>query len=281
MRFIDLTTFQPSGNWIQIANNHTATILPLTRDQRSDYFDVTQNKHWNEPEFLELLKEHGKRKCWYTECRSEVQLFVDHFRPKLTVTRITGSYNYAEAGTRPLQNGYYWLAYNYRNFRIANNVSNKRKGGYFPLANYSTSVEIYPTGDISPEVFMLLDPCVENDTALLIYDLIKPKPIFEITGNEHLYHRAAISIMAYNLNDSFLKTLRTKVFKMCNNLLIEAEKAFNNSDWDSLSINCSKLVDMLSPEAEFTMMIEHRLIGLNKDWLEVYVLDQARNLNFI
>lgn len=281
MRFIDLTTFQPSANWVQIADNHTTTILPLTRAQRSDYFDETQNKHWNEPAFLDLLKEHGKRKCWYSESRSEVQLFVDHFRPKLMVTKITGSYNYAEAGTRPLQNGYYWLAYKYQNFRIVNHVSNKRKGGYFPLETTSTSVETYPAGDISPEVFMFLDPCVKNDTTLLIYDLIRPKPINDISANAHLYHRAAISIMAYNLNDTFLKTLRSRVFKMCNNLLIEAEKAFNANDWDSLSINCSKLVDMLSPEAEFTMMIEHRLIGLNKDWLEVYVLDQARNLNFI
>ena len=281
MRFIDLTTFQPSANWVQIADNHTITILPLTREQRSVYFDLTHNKHWNEPAFLELLKEHGKRKCWYTESRSEVQLFVDHFRPKLMVTKITGSYNYAEAGTRPLQNGYYWLAYKYQNFRIVNNISNKRKGGYFPLSSISVSVEVYPTGDITPEINMLLDPCIQTDVNLILYNIIKPKPVYSLIQNSHNYHRAEISIMAYNLDDALLQNLRKKVLKMCNNLFIEAEKAFNRNDWNSLSINCSKLVDMLSPEAEFTMMIEHRLIGLNKDWIDAYVLDEARNLNFI
>jgi hypothetical protein len=281
MRYIDLTTFQPSVNWLQIAANHTSTILPFTRGQRSDYFDETNNKHWNEPVFLDLLKEHGKRKCWYSESRSEIQLFVDHFRPKLMVTKITGSYQYAEAGTRPLQNGYYWLAYSYQNFRVVNNVSNKRKGAYFPLESNSVSVETYPTGDISPEINMLLDPCVKTDVNLILYNIIKPKPSYTLVQNAQNYHRAEMSIMAYSLDDSLLQTLRKKTLKMCNNLYIEAEKAFILNDLISFSTNCSKLVDMLSPEAEFTMMIEHRLIGLNKDWLEAYVLNEARNLNFI
>lgn len=281
MRFIDLSTFTPSAEWLTIANNHTSTILPLTRELRSAYFEESHNKHWNEFNFLKSLKEHGKRKCWYSEARSEVQLFVDHFRPKLLVTKITGSYNYAEAGTRPLQNGYFWLAYNYQNFRIVNNISNKRKGNYFPLASLSPSIETFPPGVINSEIHMLLDPCVENDTKLIMYNIIKPKPVFSILQNTHNFHRAQISIMAYNLDDSLLQTLRMKKLKMCNSLYIEADKAFNSNNFVSFSVNCSKLVDMLSPEAEFTMMIKHRLEGLNKDWLNLYVLEEARSLNFI
>lgn len=281
MRFIDLTTFRPSNYWIAQSNLHTDEVVVMNAIDRSNYINDAANKCWNESIFLEALKEHGKRKCWYSEARSEVQLFVDHFRPKLKVTRIGKSYTYAEAGTRPLHTGYYWLTYNYRNYRISNNFTNKRKGGYFPLKTLSPSVETFPTGDITPEISMLLDPCIENDINLIMYNIIKPKPTYEITHNTHNYHRAEMSIMAYSLDDSLLQTLRKKTLKMCNNLYIEAENAFNANDWESLSINCSKLVDMLSPEAEFTMMIEHRLIGLNKDWLEAYVLDQARELEFI
>ena len=281
MRFIDLSIFHPSNYWIVLSNLHTDEVIAMNPVDRSDYINNTANKCWNESIFLNALKEHGKRKCWYSEARSEVQLFVDHFRPKLMVTRIGNSYTYAEAGTRPLHTGYYWLTFNYKNYRISNNFTNKRKGGYFPLSSVSVSVETYPTGDITPEVNMLLDPCVQTDVNLILYNIIKPKPIYTIVQNAHNYHRAEMSIMAYSLDDSLLQTLRRRTLKMCNQLFIEAEKAFNVNDYISLSVNCSKLVDMLSPEAEFTMMIKHRLIGLNKDWLEAYVLDEARNLDFI
>jgi hypothetical protein len=281
MRFIDLSTFQPANYWITLSNLHTNEVLGMNPIDRSNYINENANKCWNESTFLNALKELGNRKCWYSEARSEVQLFVDHFRPKLMVTRIRNSYNYAEAGTRPLNTGYYWLSFDYNNYRISNNFTNKRKGGYFPLSSVSVSVETYPPGDITPEVHMLLDPCIQTDINLILYNIIKPKPVYTSVQNAHNYHRAEISIMAYSLDDSLLQTLRRRTLKMCNHLFIEAEKAFYANDWNSLSLNCSKLVDMLSPEAEFTMMIKHRLISLNKEWIDAYVLDEARELNFI
>lgn len=281
MRFIDLSTFRPENYWVEESVRHTNIILGMDPIIRSAYINESVNKYWNEPVFLDSLKEHGKRKCWYSEAYREVQLFVDHFRPKLKVTKITGSYSYAEAGTRPLHSGYYWLTYNYNNFRICNNLSNKRKGGYFPLKTGSASVEIFPTGDITSEIFMLLDPCVETDSELLMYNLIEPKPTFELSTDETNFHRASISIMSYDLTNSLLTTLRKKTFQMCSSLLEEAENAFTINDEAKLSVNCSKLLDMLSPEAEFSIMIKHRLIGLNHTWLETYVLQNARELNYI
>lgn len=282
MRFIDLEAFTPSAEWLVTANHHTTTIIPYTRQQRRNYINTIENKCWNEQNFLNSLKNYGKRKCWYSEINREVQLYVDHFRPKLRVTKITGSYNYPEAGTRPQHNGYFWLTYNYQNFRIVSNISNQRKGGYFPLATHSASIENYhPPGDISTEVPMLLDPCVEEDIGLIMYNITKPQPVYTKNENTHNYHRVKISIMAYNLDDSLLQTLRMKTLKMCNSLCAEAKKAYDSNDLISFSINCSKLVDMLSPDAEFTMMIKHRLEGMNKDWLNLYVIEEARSRNFI
>ena len=49
---------------------------------------------------------------------------VEHFRPKLEVKELYKEQN---------REGYWWLAFDYHNFRVCGNVGNRKKGGWFPL----------------------------------------------------------------------------------------------------------------------------------------------------
>ena len=76
----------------------------------------------------------GHFKCWYSEVRLESHSGeVEHFRPKGKV-----------AASVPKHNGYWWRAFDWRNYRLAHAIANKRKtdintgklvgkGTYFPL----------------------------------------------------------------------------------------------------------------------------------------------------
>jgi hypothetical protein len=107
---------------------------------------------------------HGK--CWYTETRNiGTDDDVDHFRPKLRV---------AEDPDHP---GYYWLAFDWRNFRFSSHRANRLrvnpvtlqtggKGDHFPLIN-PASRAMLPTDNLGLEQPALLDPCSPVDPAIL------------------------------------------------------------------------------------------------------------------
>ncbi|MFY9853140.1 MAG: hypothetical protein WAK26_04590, partial [Terracidiphilus sp.] len=88
---------------------------------RNDLIDANSD-HWGELKpWLEALS-HGK--CWFSETRDEFSHYdVEHFRPKKLVRDTLGS----------VRDGYWWLAFDYTNYRLCGNVGNRKKGNCFPL----------------------------------------------------------------------------------------------------------------------------------------------------
>jgi hypothetical protein len=281
MRFIDTSNFAPSSAWLQTARVHQLTINNLTPDDRSAHYDVSANKHWNETAFKNSLLNIGNRKCWYSEANRETSLFVDHFRPKSRVYRIKNTYAYNEGGTRPNHEGYFWLAYEYANFRIGCWETNNKKSTFFPLETATNSVDNPVPGDVTVESNMFLDPCVKADVCLLGYNLTIAVPTCDKAHDLHNYHRAKMSITAYALNDEFLDGSRRRHFDRYIKTFIEAAKSFRANDEASFLKNATSLVMFLSPHEEFTAMIEHHLISVKDDWVEAYVLSEARRLGYI
>ncbi|WP_244290873.1 HNH endonuclease [Streptomyces virginiae] len=125
--------------------------------------------HWTEDAVRDLLLELVGVKCWYCETlivRADVN--VDHFRPKSEVLDVPG------------HPGYWWLAYDVSNYRIAckhcnsggaryNGVPEGRaKGSQFPLlagTRARTSLD-----DLEREQPLLLDPAHQGDPDLLGFD---------------------------------------------------------------------------------------------------------------
>ena len=124
----------------------------------------------------------GGQKCWYCETKSTRAPFdVDHFRPKLGVT---------VDGVCLIEHpGYYWLAYEWSNFRLSCQRCNRPekdeievtrgKANEFPIQDEASRCST-PAGPIAAESPRLLDPCVQADCALLAHGIdgeVKPAAV--------------------------------------------------------------------------------------------------------
>ncbi|MDS1311209.1 hypothetical protein [Marinobacter xiaoshiensis] len=114
--------------------------------------------HWGKLKPWLLALSRGK--CWFTEARDIAShLDVEHFRPKKAARGVKG----------PERDGYWWLAFDYMNFRIAGTVPNRKKGTWFPL-RYGSPCSSYARRCEGDELPHFLDPTNAHDVTLLAFD---------------------------------------------------------------------------------------------------------------
>src|SRR5436853_5023521 len=215
MRYIDIEELNPPLEWQHRAADaldalrgeiHAAETVALAKGQdisvarrqavRAGLEVAARQALWRElaPRFRDLRN----GKCWYSESRNPgSDKNIDHFRPK-------GGVEEDKA-----HEGYWWLAFDWRNFRYAcqwcnqrrNDKANKTSGGkgeHFPLA--PNSFRAYrETDDCDNEDIELLDPADPDDWKLLTFRPDgHPTPAMPEGTREYL--RAAISIEVYHLH---------------------------------------------------------------------------------
>jgi len=125
--------------------------------ERNELIDRNSD-HWGKlkPWLLKL----SDGKCWFTEARDLASHFtVEHFRPKKSARNVKG----------PDRDGYWWLAFEYMNFRIAGTVPNCKKGVWFPL-RYGSPVSTFARRCEGDEDQHFLDPTNAHDVTLLAFD---------------------------------------------------------------------------------------------------------------
>lgn len=114
--------------------------------------------HWVELKPWLLALSYGK--CWFSEVRDLYSHYdVEHFRPKKKAKALGGVE----------RDGYWWLAFDYMNFRACGNVGNRKKGGWFPLREGS-QCSTYAARCEECEVNYFLDPTDEEDVKLVAFD---------------------------------------------------------------------------------------------------------------
>ncbi len=114
--------------------------------------------HWGQ--LKEWLLALSSGKCWFSEAKEIFSHYdVEHFRPK-KVAKGLGS---------DVRDGYWWLAFDYMNFRVCGNVGNRKKGGWFPLQPGS-QVSCYGHRCEEMEAAYFLDPIDIDDVKLLAFD---------------------------------------------------------------------------------------------------------------
>lgn len=162
--------------WHKVYSARTIAVDALaTQDLRSAY--IKKNGSWG---LLKkwLLKFSGN-KCWYCEAKSTRAPFdVDHFRPKLGIT-VDGISVHGHPG-------YYWLAYEWWNFRLSCQRCNRPekndsdalhgKANEFPIQDEAHRCHTR-TNPLTGESPRLLDPCLQTDCVLLAHSLdgeVKP-----------------------------------------------------------------------------------------------------------
>jgi len=115
-------------------------------------------QHWGALKEWMLALSHGK--CWFSDTKDLFSHYeVEHFRPKKQAID-------DETGER---DGYWWLAFDYSNFRICGNVGNRKKGGWFPL-QLGSRCSTYADRCEESEAPYLLDPTDPTDVEILAFD---------------------------------------------------------------------------------------------------------------
>jgi len=132
------------------------------------------------------LMDQSQNKCWYTEARNDSAHFeVEHFRPK----------KWSDDSFE----GYWWLAFDWTNYRLCGNSPNRKKGAFFPLHPDSRRASSGRRHLVEDELFCLLDPTDPSDPTLLAFNETGDAvPSLGIDGWEK--ERAEVSIFRYGLN---------------------------------------------------------------------------------
>lgn len=161
MRYIDLDKHKPDQAWLDKSDTLTAELIRLHEAgdfaARNQLIDDNAN-HWRQ--IKQWLLDISHNKCWFSEAKDIYShLDVEHFRPKKEAKDIDGT----------KRDGYWWLAFDYTNFRACGNVGNRKKGGWFPLKQGSL-LSCYNSRCEESEANYLLDPTDPDDVLLLAFD---------------------------------------------------------------------------------------------------------------
>lgn len=196
---------RPNG-WDARVATLLANLSGMPADDRSVYIDECREETWAHPDLLSALRELVGNKCWYSEVPLEgADPNVDHFRPKGRVKEVDENLQ----PTKNLLPGYWWWAFDWRNFRLAAMHSNQRrvdletdggKADFFPVSG----ARAVPGSDyaICVEDVIPIDPCKHTDVALLWFDAdgTPTCSAWKRTKSKEDEWRVKVSIWLYHLD---------------------------------------------------------------------------------
>jgi hypothetical protein len=155
--------------------------------ERNEFIDK-HSKHWGKLKPWLFAISHNK--CWFTEGRDICShQDVEHFRPKKEALNLDGT----------ARDGYWWLAFDYSNFRACGNVPNRKKGGWFPLHERSLCSKFDSRCEDSEQPY-LLDPVNPNDADLIAFNE-EGNAIAAPGVDDWAKERVRVSIERLKLND--------------------------------------------------------------------------------
>ena len=259
MIYIDLENNPPSQDWINRAGAVTQLVVAAAdKNARNLIIDNNQTL-WNE------LKAHiaslSNNKCWYTESiNAAAHCHVDHFRPKKEVIDENGV----------TTDGYWWLAFDWLNYRFSGPAPNVRKKSYFHVnANRALNYgDVFENEDI-----LFLDPININDPdelAFTMEGLVKPKSEDVDSRNSK---RVSYSIKRLNLNAATLIDVRKDKYNKASSLIKKIDRlvALQNLNYDvsrqnTISGFMRELWEMCGRKSEFSAAVKYCLKTSGFDW---------------
>lgn len=241
------STSAPDSEWVTLAQDVLDQLCAAaTRDERKSIIR-TNSALWGElkPWLLGLSHE----KCWFSEAKDCFSHFdVEHYRPKGAIRESDGASS----------DGYWWLAFDWKNFRICGNVGNRKKGSSFPLR--SGSVRCAPYGDVRHEEPSLLDPSDAHDPTLLSFNIDgRAVPAAELTDDWEI-ERVKTTVSRYRLDFPPLMNKRKTVWAECWNRISNyraeleacAKDPTNLIARDGYKRAASAILSMMQPEQELS-----------------------------
>lgn len=238
MRYIPLKENPPPKKWRDKAKELTKQLLNLPEERRQSFINSRRNRKltWGSKKLVNHLKKLSYGKCWYSEAREVYSYYhVDHFRPK---------------------SEYWWLAFDWKNYRLAGQVGNVNKRDKFKVLRHKAK---NPDDPIEDEIYYLLDPTDENDPLLLFFDE-SGEAVPSDKDNEFNKKRAEYTIEVLKLNYEPLKEVRRLVWRKCKKLIDEIKDLYKNptsaTNRAKIKEKIKQLKELLEPEQEFTAVAQ-------------------------
>jgi len=271
MRFINRNGKKPNKDWLKKAKKLTDQLRAAkTRAARNKIIDQNA-RTWGSLRSWLLKLSDGK--CWFSEAKD---LFthgtdVEHFRPKKSAKD--------ESGKIYAPDGYWWLAFDWTNYRICGNVGNRKKGTFFPLSPTSVQATDKHPHLIEDEQPLLLDPAVKEDPELLTFDEKgDAKPIRSCKGWRRQRVNYSIDRLKLNKHQQ-LREARKKLWlkcrsdiAVCKRLLREQDLAPTVTKRRDIAAVMERLAERVQPEAILSATAMACLMASGSDWAKKLAL---------
>ena len=292
MIFVDLRNLDLPEGWLENAKSLTIELkAKVTLDEKKAFIEDKRNETWAHSNLVAALKKKklAGNKCWYSEVPLEgADHNVDHFRPKGRVRDIN------EDDKLPCgicHGGYWWLAFDYRNFRLSCQHANLRRvdviggtdGGkvdFFPVDGVRcTTVTDY---NMIHEKIFALDPCSPTDVALLHFNS-DGKPIVRKGKNgvpdPWEERRVKMSVWLYHLDKSDLVTRRSEHMAIVKQEFEDANCDYQNwqagaiSSKASFDRSISRIRNYLKDDAPLAGSARSmkRLLAADFEWIDEFL----------
>ena len=146
-------TGEPPADWVAAADAATDQLRGATDEAARKAIIKSKECLWRDPCIRDWLRAQFHDKCWFSEARESVSaVHVDHFRPKGRIKDTPGG---------DTSEGYWWLAFDWRNYRICGQLLNVKKGDLFPICEGERCKPDDPVS-LRLEAPILIDPLTDQ-----------------------------------------------------------------------------------------------------------------------
>lgn len=234
MIFIDLFSNPPSQELIDEGEKLTKELMKLPPEQRNDFID-RHDDYWGKLKAHYMKLSHEK--CWYTEAKEIASHYhMDHFRPKKQPKELKKN---CAIETATSKEAYWWLAFDWKNYRLAASVPNTSKHSYFPLKKGTNPIT--QGQDVCKEQCALLDPTNKDDVSLIAFGI--DGKIYPACADTEYWkiQRVTLSKRVYNLDYPSLVDSRIEIQQRCKREI----QRIKNLQRNYVETNLTEFRDML------------------------------------
>ncbi len=267
MRYIPLSEYnfpkmhdgQDNTKWVTTSQEILIDLVAQTDKFSRDQLIDKKSKHWLKLRRFLLSLSHGK--CWFSEARNNFAILeVEHFRPKKSVKRNEGL---------PELDGYWWLAFDWQNYRMCAKIANGKKGVLFPLGEYSPTAT-YGGLSLDNEVNIFLDPTKIGDPELLSFNE-DGKAVPYDDSDEISKNRVELTVKHLNLDFERLAEARRAIWNRCRILIEECREIAilhprGPAEEQKLRMKKIQLKELFKPESEFSSVAITCVLKSNIGW---------------
>ena len=267
MIYVNFKENPPPKDLIEEGERLTRELNALPPIERKDYIEK-HSKYWGK--LKQYLSDLSNGKCWYTEAYDIASIYhVDHFRPKNETKELKKDINISTINNLE---PYWWLAFDWENYRLCCSIPNTSKNAYFPLRINTPVAKL--KSDIYQEVPGLLDPTDEDDVLWITFG--EDGQVYPACDNDNSWEaqRVKLSVRVYNLNFPSLVDARKEVQNKCERVIedikrIQSDPVNNNNPIvrEQLKAKMKELRDMTSPKVELSAVARSFILSRPESYI--------------